>query len=155
MLKCNYTWPPVITGGHTLATMKHLYFVALASLTLLASCDHFVYTPKHRSQKRREKPSIFICERIIDFRLEEGRWPVSREDLIHKGKKYYDAFAGFKYSYTEFKIKDSSNMTFYFEDHIADETTYQLTGKSELNAYGGRIRFFKVKDKYAYKIKMR
>ncbi|MFL5746568.1 MAG: hypothetical protein ACJ751_17965 [Niastella sp.] len=135
--------------------MKHLYLVALASVTMLVSCDYFIYTHKNRSQKRREKPSIFICEQIIDFRVEEGRWPYSKEDLIHKGKKYYDAFKDFKYTWTDFKIKDSNNMTFYFEDHIADETTYQLTDRSELNAYGGRIRFFRVKDKFAYKIKMR
>ena len=136
--------------------MKHLYLVALVSVTMLiTSCDYYVFTPKNRSQKRREKPSIFICERIVDFRLEEGRWPYSKEDLMHKGKKYYDVFADFKYAYTEFKIKDSNSMTFFFEDHVADESTYQTTGKSELNAYGGRVRFFRVKDKFAYTIKMR
>lgn len=136
--------------------MKHFYLVAFASLMMLvSSCDHFTYTPKNRAQKRRAKPSIFICESIVDFRMAEGRWPYSKEDLISKGKKYKDAFADFKYSYTGFNIKDSNSMTFYFEDHVADATTYQLTGKSELNAYGGRVRFFKVKDKFAYTIKMR
>ncbi|MBO9201769.1 MULTISPECIES: hypothetical protein [Niastella] len=134
--------------------MKQIYLVALASLTMLASCDYFMYTPRFKSQKRREQPSIFICERIVDFRLEEGRWPNSKEEMMAKGKKYQDVFNGFKYTWTDFKIKDSNTMTFYFEDHITDNTSYEETGKSELNTYGGRVIFYKVKDKFAYTIKM-
>jgi hypothetical protein len=113
-----------------------------------------MYTPRHKSQKRREKPSIFLCERIVEFRQAEGRWPFSKDEMIAKGTQYYEVFKGFQYTWTDFKIKDSNSMTFYFEDHIADNTSYAETGKSELNVYGGRIRFFKVKDKFAYKIKM-
>ena len=135
--------------------MKHIYFVAIASLTMLVSaCQYVTYTPRAKAQKRREKPSIFICESIVDFRLEQGRWPVSKEDLITKGKKYYDAFNGFRYTFTHFKIKDSNTMTFYFDHHIADNAIAEQTNVVDLNGFRGRVRFYKVKDRYIYKIKM-
>src|SRR5688500_13330617 len=102
--------------------MKHIYFVAIALLTMqVSACNYFTYTPRHRNQKRPEKPSIFIYEKSVEFRLEQGRWPATKEDMITKGKKYYDVFKGFRYNYTNFKIKDSNTMTFYFSEHIADE----------------------------------
>jgi hypothetical protein len=135
--------------------MKLLYFVAIVTLAMqVSACQYFTYTPRHRSQKQREKPSIFICERIVDFRREEGRWPASKEELMAKGKKYYDAFKGFRYYYTQFKTKDSNTMVFYFGEHMADEAWAAQTNKTDLNAYRGKVRFFKVKDKFAYKIKM-
>lgn len=135
--------------------MKHIYFVSIFSLSLLVSaCNYFTYTPRHRNQKRPEKPSIFIYEKIVEFRLEQGRWPSTKEDMITKGQKYYDVFKGFKYNHTRFKIKDSSTMTFYFSEHIADEANFAQTQLTELNAFRGRVRFFKVKDKYAWKVKM-
>jgi hypothetical protein len=135
--------------------MKHLYVVAILSLFLLVSaCNYITYTPRNKNQVRREKPSLLIYERIVDFRLDQGRWPATKEDLITKGKKYYEAFDGFKYNYTHFKIKDSNTMTFYFSDHVADRANYDQTQLIDVNAYGGQVRFFKVKDKYAWKIKM-
>jgi hypothetical protein len=135
-------------------TMKHLYFAAITSLLLLSACKYVTYTPRAKSQKRREKPSIFICERIVEFRQKEGRWPYSRADFISKGQQYYDVLKGFKYNAFDFSIKDSNTMTAYFSDHIQDQANYELTRKVDLGDYGGRIRFFRVKDKFVYKIKM-
>lgn len=135
--------------------MKHIYLVAIALLTMqVSACNYFTYTPRHRNQKRPEKPSIFIYEKIVEFRLEQGRWPATKEDMITKGKKYYDVFKGFKYNHTKFKTKDSNSMTFYFSEHIADEANYAQTGLTDLNAFRGTVRFFKVKDKYGWKVKM-
>lgn len=135
--------------------MKQIYFCTFTMLILLVSaCQYITYTPRHRNQVRPQKPSIFIYEKIVEFRQEQGRWPVSKEDMITKGQKYYDVFRGFKYNHTRFKAKDSNTMTFYFSEHIIDEANYAQTGLIDLNAFRGKVRFFKVKDKYAWKVKM-
>jgi hypothetical protein len=135
--------------------MKCMRFIATGLLIFfISSCNYVTYTPRSKSNIRREKPSIFLCERIVDFRVEQGYWPVSKEDFITKGKKYYDAFQGFRYNYTHFKIIDSNTMRFYFTDHIADLENHNQTQKTDLNKYGGYVKFFKVNDKFAYKIKM-
>jgi hypothetical protein len=134
--------------------MKHIYFVAIISLSLLVSaCNYFTYTPRHRNQKRAEKPSIFIYEKIVEFRQEQGRWPSTKEDMITKGQKYYDVFKGFKYNHTHFKIKDSGTMIFYFSEHMADQANYTQTQLTDLNSFRGSVRFFKVKDKMLGKSK--
>jgi hypothetical protein len=45
-------------------------------------------------------------------------------------------------------------MTAYFADHVQDMARYEQTQKVDFGDYGGRIRFYRVKDKFAYKIKM-
>lgn len=133
--------------------MKHLYLVTI-SIFLFSACQYTTYTPRAKSQKRREKPSIFICERIVEFRQKEGRWPSNRADFISKGQQYYDVLKGFKYNAFNFSIKDSNTMTAFFSDHIQDLANAEQTGKVDLGDYSGRIRFFRVKEKFAYKIKM-
>jgi hypothetical protein len=134
--------------------MKQIYPVAIVSFLLFSACQYVTYTPRAKSQKRREKPSLFICERIVEFRVSQGRWPVSREDFITKGQQFYDVLKGFRYTYLEFKTKDSNTMTAYFSGHVQDMANAEQTQKIDLGDYGGKIRFFKVKDKFAYKIKM-
>lgn len=134
--------------------MKHLYVAAITSFLLASACNYVTYTPRAKSQKRREKPSIFICERIVDFRVKEGRWPGSKADFISKGQQYFDVLKGFKYNSFEFSIKDSNTMTAYFSDHVQDMANYEQTQKIDFGDYSGRIRFFRVKDKFAYKIRM-
>jgi hypothetical protein len=141
----------------------------------ISACQYFTYTPRSKSNIRQQKPSIFICERIVDFRMEYQCWPSSKEDLFARGKKYVDAFQGFPYNSTSFKIKDSNTMIFYFSDHKIDRENYNRpqyidlrtyndgrddynkynnNQRTDLNAYRGYIKFFKVKDKFAWKIKM-
>jgi hypothetical protein len=134
--------------------MKLIYPVAIVSLFLVSACNYVTYTPRAKSQKRHEKPSIFICERIVEFRQSQGRWPVSREDFITKGQQYYDVLKGFKYTYFDFHIKDSNTLTAHFYGHVQDIANAEQTQKTDLGDYSGKIRFFKVKDKFAYKIKM-
>ena len=65
--------------------MKKCYLTALVMLTLLVSaCQYTTFTPRNKAQKRREKPSIFVCEKIVEFRLEQGRWPQNRDDMTSK-----------------------------------------------------------------------
>jgi hypothetical protein len=134
--------------------MKLLYVAAFTIFLLASACQYTTFTPRAKSQKRREKLSIFICERIVEFREKEGRWPNSRADFISKGQQYFDVLKGFKYNSFEFSIKDSNTMTAYFADHVQDMARYEQTQKVDFGDYGGRIRFYRVKDKFAYKIKM-
>jgi hypothetical protein len=103
---------------------------------------------------RREQPSILLLSRMIDYRIEQYGWPVSREDFVTKGKQYQEAFADFKYTFAEFKIVDTNTMFFYFSGHIEDQKRYDNSRKSDLNALGGHVKFFRVKDKFAWKIRM-
>jgi hypothetical protein len=124
-------------------------------MLLLAACNNFRFTPRSRTNKLEHRPSIFIYSGIVDFREEFGCWPSSKEDMLSKGKKYADAFNGFKYNYTQFRIIDSNTMVFYFYGHIKDELTRQETGESELNSYHGRVRFYKHDGKFIWKLKMK
>jgi hypothetical protein len=123
-------------------------------IILLVSCNYVTYTPRSKKNIQREKPSVVLLNAIIDYRVEQYDWPVSREEFINKGKKFRDAFEGFPYSYTRFKMIDSNTMVFYFSGHIKDERNYQETQKADLNSYSGSVRFYKDKDRFAWKLKM-
>jgi hypothetical protein len=129
-------------------------FLAGLLILVFAACNYVTYTPRTKKQVRREKPSIMILSRIVDFRIEHNSWPLSKEDFISKGKKYNEAFEGFPYYYTEFKIIDSNRMTFYFSRHIKDLQQHEQTQKVDLNAYGGRVRFYKENGRFVWKLKM-
>lgn len=45
-------------------------------------------------------------------------------------------------------------MTFYFSDHIADISKQEKMRKSEINKYGGEVKFFKENGKFLWKVKM-
>lgn len=91
---------------------------------------------------------------MVDFRKEQMSWPVSKADFISKGMKYYEVFNDFPYQQTSFKVIDSNNMVFSFSQHIKDVKHDQKTGKTELNDYSGRVIFYKLNDKFIWKLKM-
>ena len=76
-------------------------------------------------------------------------------DFISKGDKYYKVFEGFRYNETKFKIIDSNNMVFSFYDHRKDVDNYNEIGKIDLNNYRGTVKFYKEKDKFLWKLKMK
>jgi hypothetical protein len=130
--------------------VKGFLFISL----LIGSCNYVTYTPKTKKQSFHEKPSPLIFDRIVDFRIEQMGWPISKSDFMSKGKKYYEVFEDFPYLVADFKVIDSNRMTFYFSSHIADMERYNRTGKVDLNSYGGKVRFYKENDKFIWKIKM-
>ena len=101
-----------------------------------------------------EKPSVGLLNAILDFRTEQLRWPYSKEDLTHTGKKYMDVFDGFPYQYTYFKIADDNKMVFFFSQHIKDVKRYESTLMIDLNGYSGSVKFYKKDDKFLWKLKM-
>lgn len=136
--------------------MKHILPILFCcSLLMLVACDQFTYIPKSKKKQRQETPSVIIFDRMVDFRIEQGSWPVSRQDFISKGVKYYEVFNNFPYQVADFKVKDTNNMTFYFSGHIKDIERYNHTGVTDLNSFGGYVRFWKENDKFLWKIKMK
>ena len=97
-------------------------------------------------------PSIALYERIIDFRLEQNSWPVSKDDFISKGKKYYEVLQGFPYQTVTFKTIDSNAMVFSFSEHIKDLENYERTRQVDLNSYKGSIKFTRQQNKFVWKI---
>ena len=130
---------------------KAFAFILLISFY---SCNYVTYSPKNKKKQLREKPSVIIFDRIIDFRLEQKGWPVSKTDLMSKGTKYYYIFEDFPYQTTVFKIIDSNKMIFYFSNHINTNTTFQKPNKIDLNAYGGHVKFYKENNKFIWELKM-
>ena len=131
--------------------MKNKTLLFLLTVSLM-SCDVFTFSFRSRKSKHREMPSLAIFENIIDFREKYGEWPSSREMLEYRSKKYYEDFRDFKYTYTKFKISDNDNMVFYYSGHVDDNYNEAQTGKIDLNDYAGYVKFFKVNDKFAWKL---
>lgn len=133
-------------------SFKLLVIVLVVSL---AGCNHFTYNPHSKKKTQREKPSVVLLNRIIEFREEFNSWPFSREEFTGKGLKYRQAFDGFPYLETKFRVVDNNTMIFSFWRHIRDEQNYQQTNKVDLNSYAGEVKFFKEKDKFIWKLKMK
>ncbi|HET9430355.1 MAG TPA: hypothetical protein VFO70_04220, partial [Chitinophagaceae bacterium] len=119
------------------------------------ACNTMTYTPRSRKNIQREKPSVVLLDRIIEYRIEQNAWPFSREEFISRGIKFKEAFAGFPYLQTKFKVIDQETMIFTFWEHIRDVENYKQTNKIDLNSYAGEVRFFKENDKFIWKLKMR
>ncbi len=116
------------------------------------ACNYVTYTPRSSKNKQKEKPSIVLYERIIDFRIENNSWPVSKEDFISKGRKYSEVLKGFPYTTLLFKIKDSNHMVFTYMDHVKDVENFKQTEKIDLNSYQGTVKFFKENNRFIWKI---
>jgi hypothetical protein len=129
-----------------------IWFLLFITLT---SCNIFTYTPRTKRQVQREKPSVVLLQRMVEFREEFNSWPFSMEEFISKGQKYKDAIAGFPYRQTKFDVLDNNTMIFIFFDHKEDAYNYKQTGLTDLNSYHGQVRFYKEKDKFIWKLKMR
>lgn len=127
---------------------------ALMWMMLLSSCQYVTYTPRSRMQQQLAKPSMVLLDRIVEFRENFNEWPMSKEYFMAKGPRYKEAFNGFQYLYTHFKIVDNDNLQFYFDQHIRDQAAEQESGKTDLNGLGGVVTFYKQDGKFLWKIKM-
>jgi hypothetical protein len=127
---------------------------ALIWMMLLSSCQYVTYTPRSRMQQQLAKPSMVLLDRIVEFRESFNEWPLSKEYFMAKGPRYKEAFNGFQYLHTQFKIVDNDNLLFYFDQHIRDQAAEQESGKTDLNGLGGVVTFYKQGGKFLWKIKM-
>ncbi len=46
-------------------------------------------------------------------------------------------------------------MVFYFSGHVKVVQQYNQTQKTDLNGYGGTVRFYREKGRFLWKIKMK
>lgn len=128
--------------------------LVLIFLSGLFSCNSLTYTPRSKKNTRKEKPSVVLLNRLVQFREQYNAWPFTKEEFMLKSQAFKDAFAGFPYKTTVFRVIDNNTMTFYFSEHTRDLQQYEQTGKTELNAYAGEVRFYLEKDKFIWKLKM-
>ena len=137
--------------------MKRLtqFFIGCLFILFFTACTYITIRPRTRSNIYRERPSTLLLERIIDFRLEHLGWPRSKQDFMSKGPKYYQAFDGFKYHYTDFMIVDSNKMIFSFSHHSKDAESKIPAGMIDINSYHGWVTFYKVNDKFVWKLRMK
>lgn len=136
--------------------MKKTYLTAWVLLLALcfSACNYVTYTPRTKRQKQLAKPSVVLLENIVHFRETYNEWPSSKDDFTSRGTRYKESFQGFRYLYTQFKIADADNMTFYFDQHVQDVDNYKTTQQTDLNAYRGEVKFYKEKGKFVWKLKM-
>jgi len=125
------------------------------AIIAFASCNYFTYTPRTKRQVQREKPSVVLLQRMVEFREEFNSWPFTMEEFIGKGQKYKEAIQGFPYRQTKFDVIDNNTMIFSFFDHKKDAENYKQTTLVDLNSYNGYVKFYKEKDKFIWKLKMR
>lgn len=123
-------------------------------MMLLASCEYTTYTPRSRRQQQLAKPSMVLLDRIIEFRETFNEWPLSKEYFMAQGPRYKEAFNGFNYLYTEFRIVDNDNLLFYFDQYVKDNAAYKETGLVDLNKLNGVVKFYKQDGKFLWKIRM-
>jgi len=127
-------------------------FVPIIAAFLLLACTNIVL-PRSNKNKQKEKPSVMLLNSFVDFRMEQGVWPVSKNDFISKGKKYAESFAGFRYNSTRFKIIDNDQMVFYFSDHVRYAAKYE-PNTVDLSDLAGEAKFYKENGKFLWKLKM-
>ena len=128
--------------------------IVFVCILFFSSCNWFTYIPRSKKNIQREKPSVVLLNRMIEFREEFNTWPYSKEGFISKGKRYMDAFDGFPYLGTRFKVIDDDRMVFTFYDHKKDHARVEKTGQMDLNSYYGKVKFYKMNNKFIWKLKM-
>lgn len=134
--------------------MFYKILLSILVSSLMLSCSQLTYSPKSKRQQQLAKPSIAVISSIVDYREQYGTWPANLYELQQKDIKYREAFKGFPYLHTDFKIKDIDNMVFNFSQHTTDDYNFRQTGVTDLNSYQGEVRFTKKNGKIIWKIKM-
>jgi hypothetical protein len=135
--------------------MKSAYRPAtLAIIICFCSCNHFVYLPKSAKQKYFARPHIQFMMAVVNFRESYGIWPPSLSEMALKSKENRKIIDDFQYQSVDFLIKDQDHLIVYFYGY-KKKSYYQDDSQIDLNAFQGRIRFFKWNDKFAWKVKMR
>ena len=127
------------------------YFLAL--LICFCGCSQFTYRPHSAKQKYFARPHMQFMMAVVDFREKYGVWPPSVSEIVIRVPTSKKIIEDFQYETANFVIKDNDHLTVYFsgykkKSYYADET------KIDLNAFHGRINFFKSQGKFVWKLKM-
>lgn len=143
----------MVVHFNSMSSYKKIIPVLLLGAFFL-SCNHTTYSVHGKRNQQKNKPSIVLLNRIVEFREQYNTWPFSKEEFVNKGPKFKEAFIGFPYTQATFKVIDNNTMTFFFSEHIQDVQNYEKTKKVDINSYSGEVKFYKENDKFIWKIKM-
>lgn len=134
--------------------MKTIYRPAILAIICLYSCNQFVYLPKSAKQKYFARPHIQFMMAVVNFRELYGLWPPSLTELGSKSKENRKIIDDFQYEFVDFVSRDIDHLTLYFYGY-KKKSYYHNDNKIDLNAFQGKIKFFKSNDKFVWKVKMK
>jgi hypothetical protein len=120
-----------------------------------SSCNYFTYRPHSAKQKYFARPHVQFMMAVVSFRETRGFWPPSLAELGLYSKENRKVIDDFQYLSVDFKIKNEDKMTAYFSQYKKDADFNNNDPRIDLNAFSGRIFFYKSGDKFVWKVKMR
>lgn len=120
----------------------------------LCSCSQLTYRPHSAKQKYFARPHVQFMMAIAQFRETYGAWPPSLSELALKSPEYQKVIDDFQYQSADFVVKDVDKMTVYFYNY-KKQAYYGDNDKIDLNAFHGRINFYKSNGKFVWKMKMK
>lgn len=91
---------------------------------------------------------------VTQFRETYGVWPPSLSELALKSNEYNKVISDFQYQNADFVIKDNDRLTVFFYNY-KKQSYYGDNTKIDLNAFHGRINFYKSGGKFVWKLKMK
>ena len=123
-------------------------------LVLLTGCNHFTYRPHTAKQKYFARPQIQYLDLVVRYRESFGFWPASLVILRKTAPANEKIIDNFQYAWVDFKAKDDDRMTMRFAQY--KKLPYMANpDKIDLNAFHGKVYFFKANGKFAWKVKMK
>jgi len=129
-------------------------FYVISILVSFYGCGQVTYQPHSAKQKYFAKPHVQFMMTVVNFREKYGVWPPSlgeMELMLPEAKKIIHDF---QYQSVDFLIKDGDNLTVRFYNY--KKTSYYADpSKIDLNAFQGRIRFYKSDNKFVWKVRMK
>ena len=127
----------------------------LFGIIFFCSCNQFVYRPHSAKQKRLARPHVQFMMAVVKFRENYGVWPPYLTELEAKYPENKKIMENFQYQTVTFEIKDIDRLTVFFYDYKLKPYWPDNNDKTDLNAFNGRINFYKSKGKFVWKVKMR
>ena len=91
---------------------------------------------------------------VVNFREARGHWPASLAELALYSRENAQIIENFQYHSVDFKVKSVDNLVVDFYDY-KKEPYIPDNDKIDLNAFSGRIKFYKSREKFVWKVKMR
>jgi hypothetical protein len=92
---------------------------------------------------------------IVTYRNQNHFWPASMRDFSFSSDTNHRLAEDFKYNGTFFKIIDSNNLKIQFYDYKKDADNPSAKGKIDFNGLRGEMRFFRVKEGFGWKLKIK
>ena len=129
-----------------------LYVISI--LVSFYGCGQFTYTPHSAKEKYFARPHVQFMMTVVNFREKYGVWPPSIGEMELMFPEAKKIIHDFQYQSLDFLIKDKDNLTINFYNY-KKTLYYGDPTVVDLNAFQGRIRFYKSDNKFVWKVKMK